>query len=106
MLLDQHVKTLVDLALHEDIGSGDITSQAIFPIDHSSCARIIAREDLVVCGVELASYVLERFSLAAAAPFLRPLCTGDVHEDPAHGGSGRSKEVPAITVCRAGLARH
>jgi len=50
----------VDLALQEDAGSGDITSAAIFPADHVSRTGIIARENLIVCGLELARLVFER----------------------------------------------
>ncbi len=51
------IDTLVDLALEEDTGFGDITSQAIFSSDHVSQAQIVAREDLVVCGLEVAQHV-------------------------------------------------
>ncbi len=40
----------VQLALAEDIGSGDITAQLI-PADKQSRATIITREDAVVCGI-------------------------------------------------------
>ena len=41
-------------ALAEDIGSGDITSEAFIPEGHRSHARIIAKEDLVLSGTEAA----------------------------------------------------
>lgn len=40
-------------ALAEDIGPGDITSQACVPLDRRAAGRFIAREPLVVAGVEL-----------------------------------------------------
>ncbi|OUS09966.1 nicotinate-nucleotide diphosphorylase (carboxylating) [Gammaproteobacteria bacterium 54_18_T64] len=40
----------VQLALAEDIGSGDITAQLI-PADKQSSATIITRENAVVCGI-------------------------------------------------------
>ncbi len=52
--------TLIDLALEEDAGLGDITSQAIFSSDHVSTAQILAREDLVVFGLEVARRVFLR----------------------------------------------
>ena len=55
-----HITTLVDLALEEDAGFGDITSQAILSPDHVSQAQILAREDLVICGLEVAKYVFNR----------------------------------------------
>lgn len=54
------IDTLVDLALEEDAGYGDLTSQSIFPADHRSRAKILAREDMVVCGLEIARQVFCR----------------------------------------------
>ena len=51
---------LVDLALEEDAAFGDITSQSIFPVDHVSKAQILAREDMVVCGLAIAKRVFHR----------------------------------------------
>jgi nicotinate-nucleotide pyrophosphorylase (carboxylating) len=51
---------LIERALAEDAGLGDLTSEAIFPADHRSKARIVAREDLVVCGLEVAARVFQR----------------------------------------------
>jgi len=52
--------TLIDLALEEDTSFGDITSEAIFSPDDVSQARILARGDLVVCGLEIARRVFCR----------------------------------------------
>jgi nicotinate-nucleotide pyrophosphorylase (carboxylating) len=41
---------LIDLALEEDLGLGDLTSRAIFPPRHRSRAVIEARASLVICG--------------------------------------------------------
>ena len=54
------IDTLINLALEEDTALGDITSQAIFSEDHVSRAQILAREDLVVCGLEVARLVFKR----------------------------------------------
>ncbi len=54
------IDTLIDLALEEDVGFGDITSQSIFPSDHHSTADILARQDMVVCGLEIATRVFRR----------------------------------------------
>ena len=51
---------LIDQALDEDVAFGDVTSQSIFDADHHSKARILAREDMVVCGLELAKRVFSR----------------------------------------------
>ena len=44
-------------ALAEDLGPGDITSEAFIPDGHLSHARIIAKEDLVLAGTEVAAEV-------------------------------------------------
>jgi nicotinate-nucleotide pyrophosphorylase (carboxylating) len=51
---------LIDLALDEDIGLGDVTSRAIFHSGHQSRAYIAADHDLVVCGLEVAARVFAR----------------------------------------------
>src|SRR5215831_13731178 len=44
---------LVRLALEEDIGSGDVTSQACVPESRTGRGRFIARQSLVLAGVDL-----------------------------------------------------
>ena len=51
---------LVDAALQEDLGPGDVTSQALLPADHSGSACVEAREPLVLCGIGLAREVFLR----------------------------------------------
>jgi nicotinate-nucleotide pyrophosphorylase (carboxylating) len=51
---------LIDLALEEDLGLGDLTSRAIFPRGHRSRAFISAGHDLVACGLEVAASVFAR----------------------------------------------
>lgn len=51
---------LIDLALDEDAAFGDVTSQSIFPEDHSSKAQIIARQDMIICGLDIAKSVFLR----------------------------------------------
>ena len=58
------IDTLIDLALDEDAAFGDVTSQSIFTADHTSEARILAREDLVVCGLEVVNRVFKRVDAA------------------------------------------
>jgi nicotinate-nucleotide pyrophosphorylase (carboxylating) len=51
---ETHVHRIVRLALEEDIGPGDVTSAAV--VEAASRARgvLVAREDLIVCGLEVA----------------------------------------------------
>ncbi len=54
------IDTLIDLALEEDAAFGDVTSQSIFAADHVSQARILARQDMVVCGLDIAKRIFGR----------------------------------------------
>ena len=59
-MLTPRTAHLIDLALDEDAGLGDVTSRAIFPLSHRSRAFIEARQDLMLCGVEIAAAVFAR----------------------------------------------
>jgi nicotinate-nucleotide pyrophosphorylase (carboxylating) len=51
---------LIDLALEEDAGLGDVTSRALFPPGHRCRGYISAGQDLVVSGLEVAARVFAR----------------------------------------------
>ena len=51
---------LIDRALAEDAGLGDLTSEAIFAPDHSSRGQIVAKQELVICGLAVATRVFQR----------------------------------------------
>ena len=53
MILDK----IIELALLEDLSLGDITSDTIFTPENRAKAVIIAKEDLVLCGMETAREV-------------------------------------------------
>ena len=59
-MLTPRTDHLIDLALEEDAGLGDVTSRAIFPAAHRSRAVIDARQPLVVCGLEIAARVFAK----------------------------------------------
>ena len=61
---------LIDLALEEDAGLGDLTSRAIFPATHRSEAIIETGQDLVLCGLEVAARVFARADPALKATAL------------------------------------
>ena len=61
---------LIDLALDEDAGLGDVTSRAIFPAAHRSRAFIDAKQDLVICGLEVAARVFARVDPALKVKLL------------------------------------
>ncbi|WP_415893593.1 carboxylating nicotinate-nucleotide diphosphorylase [Neptuniibacter sp. PT8_73] len=56
----QHlIPDAVRYALQEDIGSGDITAQLI-PAEQTATARIISRQEAVVCGVDWVNEVFRQ----------------------------------------------
>jgi nicotinate-nucleotide pyrophosphorylase (carboxylating) len=56
-MIDFQLETLIRHALSEDIGSGDVTTQAVIPEEARGSARIIAKEPLVVAGTQVARRV-------------------------------------------------
>ena len=69
-MLTPRTDHLIDLALEEDAGLGDVTSRAIFPARHRSRAVIDAKQDLVICGLEVAARVFARVDPALKTKLL------------------------------------
>ena len=46
------LKKNIEKFLHEDIGSGDLTSEATLPPDQTGTAEFVAKESFIVCGIE------------------------------------------------------
>src|SRR5437764_10802902 len=62
---DEHcMKTAVtdpiDIALREDIGEGDVTTDSFVPKNHQAIGRIVARERAIVAGTKTAAEVFRR----------------------------------------------
>jgi nicotinate-nucleotide pyrophosphorylase (carboxylating) len=57
---DPRVTALIELALEEDIGAGDRTSEATVPGDARARGRLLAKERLVVCGLPIVERVFHR----------------------------------------------
>ena len=55
--MNDHSEILIELALAEDIGEGDVTSLYFIPEERRACAFVAVRKDGVVSGVELAARV-------------------------------------------------
>jgi nicotinate-nucleotide pyrophosphorylase (carboxylating) len=54
------VDRLIELALEEDLGPGDVTTQALIPVDRKGAAQIRAKENLVVAGLPVAHRVFRK----------------------------------------------
>ena len=52
---------LIDLALEEDIAGGDLTTESLIPAESQKEAVLIAKEDGVIAGLEIAERVFRRF---------------------------------------------
>lgn len=68
--MEEFVLKLIDAALAEDIGSGDVTSEFFIP--EQSCARafVVAREEGVLAGGEVAREVFERVAPGVEAELI------------------------------------
>ena len=56
----KEIDKIIDTALTEDIGSGDITTEAIFNKYKSTSAVIIAKEDGILAGIDVAERVFKK----------------------------------------------
>ncbi len=54
------VREIVRRALEEDIGSGDVTTNAVVPKEANALGVIAAKEDGVLCGVDVVGVVYEQ----------------------------------------------
>ena len=57
----KEARQLIKMAIEEDLGSGDITSELLFKDDVIAENNIISREEIVVCGMEIAREILAAF---------------------------------------------
>lgn len=61
MVYQDLIDRLIDLAIEEDIASGDISTEAIVPVSARATAEMTAKADGVVSGLEVIRAVYERF---------------------------------------------
>jgi nicotinate-nucleotide pyrophosphorylase (carboxylating) len=59
LFLSPHIRRLIDLALDEDDLGLDVTSNAFFA-GESATGRLVAKENIVVCGLPMVEAVFER----------------------------------------------
>ena len=70
--LPPSVGHLIELALEEDLGRGDVTSEAIFDEEQVARAVILGKSDLVLSGTDVAAAVFRAVSPAiTVSPLLR-----------------------------------
>ncbi|MGB8275401.1 MAG: carboxylating nicotinate-nucleotide diphosphorylase [Alphaproteobacteria bacterium] len=71
-LSDTDIDRVIDLALAEDIGGGDVTTNAVIPDTARLTAEMRTRQALVVAGIEIAARVFRRLSPACKIEILVP----------------------------------
>ncbi|MFA4966882.1 MAG: carboxylating nicotinate-nucleotide diphosphorylase [Candidatus Margulisiibacteriota bacterium] len=59
-MTNDKLRNLINSALKEDIGSGDITTNAIIPAGQKAKAAIRAKEAGVICGLDVAADVFKK----------------------------------------------
>ncbi len=72
--LPLEISEYIRRALAEDIGSGDVTTDTIVPADASLRGRIIAKQDGVVAGLEVAKHVM--LALSERVTFIANISDG------------------------------
>jgi nicotinate-nucleotide pyrophosphorylase (carboxylating) len=90
-VIDPATRELVARALAEDLGGGDVTSEATVPADAQADFRIVQKAPGVLFGLEVAAEVFRQ----AGAPGLEPLMAEEEWRD----------EVPVDVARGAGPAR-
>jgi nicotinate-nucleotide pyrophosphorylase (carboxylating) len=55
------VLRLIQIALHEDIGTGDITTECTIPREFHGSARFLMKQDGVICGLDVMQLVFREF---------------------------------------------
>jgi nicotinate-nucleotide pyrophosphorylase (carboxylating) len=71
MLIDATTRELIALALREDLGPGDVTS-VIIPLGLDGSARLVAKEELVLAGLDAVVEVYRQVDPEVAVRFDRP----------------------------------
>ena len=61
MQYDKLINQLIDLAIEEDIATGDVTTNSIIPAHSRAIAEMKMKADGIISGLEIARRVYERF---------------------------------------------
>ena len=55
------IQPIIQLAIEEDLGKADITSELLFTDDTNSKTNIVTREEIVVCGMAVVKEILKHY---------------------------------------------
>jgi len=59
-LIKAQIEEIVDRALAEDLGWGDVTTEALIPGDQQGIASIVAKEQGILAGIDVAKEVFHK----------------------------------------------
>lgn len=72
MFENQLIDKLIDLAIEEDIATGDVTTESIIPAQRKAAAELKMKADGVISGLDVAKRVYEKFeSNVTWIPFVK-----------------------------------
>jgi nicotinate-nucleotide pyrophosphorylase (carboxylating) len=57
---EARIEQIIDRALAEDLGQGDVTTEALIPVDQQGTATIVAKQEGILAGAEIAKQVFHR----------------------------------------------
>jgi len=57
---DSHIDTIIDTALDEDLGSGDITTSSIINSSLKGKAELVTKEEILLAGIDIFAKVFSR----------------------------------------------
>ena len=57
----KEARRLIKIAIEEDLGSGDITSELLFKDNVTAKTNIISREEIIVCGMAVVKEILKYY---------------------------------------------
>jgi nicotinate-nucleotide pyrophosphorylase (carboxylating) len=55
------VLPIIRIAIEEDLGQGDLTSEILFKENIFAKANIVSREEIIVCGMDVAREILQQY---------------------------------------------
>ena len=58
----EKIRPLIKLAIEEDLGRGDVTTSLFFKDDTSAKADIVSRQEIIVCGMDVAAEVFRCYN--------------------------------------------
>jgi nicotinate-nucleotide pyrophosphorylase (carboxylating) len=67
----QQVRNLIDVAVEEDLGRGDVTTEATVPEHVTARARLASKQEVVVAGMEIFLGVFSRLDASIAVDIVR-----------------------------------